>query len=252
MTDHTDWHKQAVKVGAEVLAQSIARNSSYEDDMREALEAIESSVGPLVPVESPKPGAVEVENAVTEEKVRRYLSGEFKLHFGAEGWSGKGYVTPTGQPHLLNLVLPVDFEPGNEDAMFCAPPEGESGRWVAVTVDVAALALALGLAPVEDAARLRAELEALRDEKDRLAFLDDAAQPVMASWEQAHKHHADEPYIGCVFCRDKFAPVEQTRDLIVERLRARGAEEEEGKQIGTAFGVVSAWLASLPPEELTP
>lgn len=54
--------------------------------------------------------------------------------------------------------------------------------------------------------RLRAELEQLRDFKELLAFVDDAGTPVMKSHEEMHKHHADEPYIGCLFCRDRFEP----------------------------------------------
>lgn len=61
----------------------------------------------------------------------------------------------------------------------------------------------------------RAEVEALSDFKDLLAFVDDAGQPVMKSWEQAHRHHKDEPYIGCVFCRDQF--VKQARAESAER-----------------------------------
>lgn len=51
----------------------------------------------------------------------------------------------------------------------------------------------------------RAELHALRDIAKRLVNFggDDS---VLMPWIDAHRHHADEPYIGCVFCRDKFVP----------------------------------------------
>lgn len=83
--------------------------------------------------------------------------------------------------------------------------------------------------------RLRAEVEALRDERDRLAFLDDAAQPVVASWEQAHKHHADEPYIGCVFCRDKFVAVAEVVDALREGEEVYGGEFRQHYSVAADF-----------------
>lgn len=49
----------------------------------------------------------------------------------------------------------------------------------------------------------RAELAALRDLKQRVIGFggDDFA---LMPWIDAHQHHADEPYIGCPFCRDQF------------------------------------------------
>lgn len=58
----------------------------------------------------------------------------------------------------------------------------------------------------------RAELEMLRDVAKRLIGFDGGAE--VMPWVDAHRHHADEPYIGCVFCRDQFVPCD---DAAVER-----------------------------------
>lgn len=49
----------------------------------------------------------------------------------------------------------------------------------------------------------RAELELLRDLKQRVVGFGGDDYTVMA-WVDAHRLHADEPYIGCPFCRDQF------------------------------------------------
>lgn len=51
----------------------------------------------------------------------------------------------------------------------------------------------------------RAELEMLRDVAKRLIGFDGGAE--VMSWEAAHRRHRLEPYIGCPFCRDKFARI---------------------------------------------
>ncbi len=40
------------------------------------------------------------------------------------------------------------------------------------------------------------------DTRQRLLVFDGG--PQLMSWEQAHRHHADDPYIGCPFCHDRF------------------------------------------------
>lgn len=57
----------------------------------------------------------------------------------------------------------------------------------------------------------RAELHALRDFRQTVAFVDDDGSAVIRPWIDAHKTHADEPYIGCPFCRDKFVRVDTLR-----------------------------------------
>ena len=54
----------------------------------------------------------------------------------------------------------------------------------------------------------RAELEGLRDIAQRLLNFggDDT---VLMPWIDAHRHHTDKPYIGCLFCRDKFVPCDE-------------------------------------------
>lgn len=47
------------------------------------------------------------------------------------------------------------------------------------------------------------------DVRDRLIVFDGG--PALMAWDQAHRHHADVPYIGCVFCQDEF--VEALRNL---------------------------------------
>lgn len=89
----------------------------------------------------------------------------------------------------------------------------------------------------QEAASLRAKLGAVDDFIAQLAFVDDAGQPVLKSHEQMHKHHADEPYIGCLFCRDEFvlrsraeaaeATVERLTTAIEEH-RAEKRECQEG------------------------
>lgn len=48
----------------------------------------------------------------------------------------------------------------------------------------------------------RAELAMLRDVAGRLLNFDGGAE--LLPWVHAHRHHQDEPYIGCPFCRDEF------------------------------------------------
>lgn len=125
----------------------------------------------------------------------------FALFFGAESWPGKGYVTPTGQPLYRNLVLPVGYEPGNDEAMFCPPPEGESGRWIAVTINIADLTYALDF---------------------------------------GKRHEFVNPDLG------PLAPVEQTRKLIVERLREAG----HGRYTKQGIEKAADFIESLPLEDL--
>lgn len=51
----------------------------------------------------------------------------------------------------------------------------------------------------------RAELEVYRDQAKRLLMFDGG--PELMSHVEMHRHHGDEPYIGCVFCRDQFCAV---------------------------------------------
>jgi hypothetical protein len=64
----------------------------------------------------------------------------------------------------------------------------------------------------------RAELEILRDLRERLILFggDDFT---VASWESAHSKHANEPYIGCVFCRDKFALRADVIEEVIEYVK---------------------------------
>lgn len=49
----------------------------------------------------------------------------------------------------------------------------------------------------------RAELETLRDLRQR--FIGFGGNDfTIAPWISAHRLHADEPYMGCPFCRDRF------------------------------------------------
>lgn len=67
-----------------------------------------------------------------------------------------------------------------------------------------------------------AKLAAVDDLTQRLAFLDDAGQAVMRSHEQMHRRHAEAPYIGCFFCRDKFV---STSELEAERAELRATAD---------------------------
>jgi hypothetical protein len=53
----------------------------------------------------------------------------------------------------------------------------------------------------------RAELHALRDLRARLVGFGGDDFTLMP-WVEAHRHHAEKPYIGCVFCRDRFVLAE--------------------------------------------
>lgn len=69
----------------------------------------------------------------------------------------------------------------------------------------------------------RAELELLRDLRDRVIGFggDDYA---VTPWVMAHRYHADKPYIGCPFCRDKFiavAKVDQLLNIIKTYMQAQ-------------------------------
>lgn len=53
----------------------------------------------------------------------------------------------------------------------------------------------------------RAELELLRDLKARVIGFGGDDYTLMP-WVAAHRLHAEEPYIGCPFCREKFVLAE--------------------------------------------
>lgn len=64
----------------------------------------------------------------------------------------------------------------------------------------------------------RAELELLRDLRRRVIGFGGDDYAVMP-WIDAHRHHADEPYVGCPFCRDQFVPLallSEAREIIDE------------------------------------
>lgn len=69
----------------------------------------------------------------------------------------------------------------------------------------------------------RAELQALRDNQQRLICFDGGAE--LMPWEAAHRHHRGEPYIGCLFCREEFVPL--SRAVEAEALAARYREALE-------------------------
>lgn len=76
----------------------------------------------------------------------------------------------------------------------------------------------------------RAELEILRDVAQRLIGFDGGAE--VMDWATRHKLHADEPYIGCPFCRHEFVTASELRDIAEQALdvlererRATGVDE---------------------------
>jgi hypothetical protein len=77
----------------------------------------------------------------------------------------------------------------------CGPGPVSRGEYLEDADDI------LKLVVLEEAER--AELEVLRDLKARvIGFGGD--DYTIAPWIDIHRHHADEPYIGCPFCRDRF------------------------------------------------
>lgn len=90
----------------------------------------------------------------------------------------------------------------------------------------------------ERLAELQADLAAVDDFARRLAFVDDAGQPVLQSHEQMHKHHGEQPYIGCIFCRDKFgelAPLEEIAASLTDRIGERVDAFDTGDNLGEAI-----------------
>jgi hypothetical protein len=68
-------------------------------------------------------------------------------------------------------------------------------------------------------AELEAELRLVDDAIKRVAFVDDAGQPVIQSHVAMHKHHGQEPYIGCIFCRNEFGQLDPIENLVDELRR---------------------------------
>lgn len=66
---------------------------------------------------------------------------------------------------------------------------------------------------------LEAELRLVDDAIKRIAFIDDAGQPVIQSHVGMHKHHGQEPYIGCIFCRNEFGQLDPIETLVDELRR---------------------------------
>ena len=80
----------------------------------------------------------------------------------------------------------------------------------------------------------RAELEALRDVTQRLLNFggDDT---VLMPWVDVHRRHADEPYIGCPFCRDQFVPAAERDRLRTENERLRAGAEQARRLLAAAL-----------------
>lgn len=57
---------------------------------------------------------------------------------------------------------------------------------------------------MSDKAIERALLRVDADVRERLLIFDGG--PTLMGWVDAHRHHKDEPYIGCVLCYDEFVP----------------------------------------------
>lgn len=76
--------------------------------------------------------------------------------------------------------------------------------------------------------RERAELRILRDWAKRALGFDGWTE--LMTHEQMHRHHADEPYIGCVFCHDKFVPVSEHEELEAEFAKREAALKTTGDQ----------------------
>jgi hypothetical protein len=70
----------------------------------------------------------------------------------------------------------------------------------------------------------RAELELLRDTVKQLIVFDGGAE--LLSHQQMHRHHKSEPYIGCVFCRDKFMLVSEHETEVAQLREALRTEGE--------------------------
>lgn len=74
-------------------------------------------------------------------------------------------------------------------------------------------AAALGMWLLEFAgaeAMLEAAAKRLDEEAKRRLIMFDGG-PELLSHAQMHRHHTDEPYIGCVFCQEKFVLAEEHR-----------------------------------------
>lgn len=92
------------------------------------------------------------------------------------------------------------------------------------------------------------------DIRERLVVFDGG--PELLSWCDAHRHHEDEPYIGCPLCHDQFVPLAE-----VERLReALGFYAEKknyawevvyggGENAEPGEGVGSRWTSECPVAE---
>lgn len=59
------------------------------------------------------------------------------------------------------------------------------------------------------------------DVRQRLLIFDGG--PQLMAWENAHRLHADEPYIGCPFCHDEFVPLAALQEAERERDRLRAS-----------------------------
>lgn len=67
---------------------------------------------------------------------------------------------------------------------------------------------------MDEQATDRAKLAQLADWNEMAVWFDGG--PELLSHQQMHKHHA-KPYIGCLFCRDQFMPIDRARMIeIVE------------------------------------
>lgn len=100
-----------------------------------------------------------------------------------------------------------------------------------------------------DNRELRAKVALVDDAIERVAFVDDAGQPVIQSHEQMHKHHGDRPYIGCIFCREAFGELEPLDDLVrefrqkIEQLGPSSGEEGAKFAYGLAADELEARIA---------
>lgn len=68
-----------------------------------------------------------------------------------------------------------------------------------------------------------AKLAQLEDWKRRAIMFDGG--PELLSHQQMHRFHVDEPYIGCLFCRDQFVPAAAARAVVEAQERFMTAAE---------------------------